>query len=72
MIMSNFINEEERHAELYGKYTDQQRHVLEVVKPLTNTTITNEQSIESLNIQGISNSEIEWLKRTGHLLPSYG
>ena len=72
MIMSNFINEEERHAELYGKYTDQQRHVLEVVKPLTNTTITNEQSIESLNIQEISNLEIEWLKRTGHLLPAYG
>ena len=72
MIMSNFINEAERHAELYGKYTDRQRYVLEVVKPLTNTTITNEQPIESLNIQEISNSEIEWLKRTGHLLPAYG
>ena len=72
MILSNFIDEAERHAELYGKYTDRQRHMLEIVKPLTNTTIISERSINSLNIQGIGNSEIEWLKRTGHLLPSYG
>ena len=71
MAMSNFIDERERHAELYGKYTDRQRHVLEIIKPLSNTTMINEQTIESLCIQGISNSEIGWLKRTGHLLPSY-
>lgn len=70
MIMSNFIDEAERHAELYGKYTDRQRQVLELITPLTNTMIIDERSIQSLYVQGINNSEIEWLKRTGHLLPS--
>ena len=71
MVMSNFIDESERHAELYGTYTDRQRLVLEIIEPMNNTVINNSNLIESLHIKGISDPEIEWLKRTGHVLPVY-
>ena len=71
MVMSNFIDEDERHAELYGTFTDRQQFVLEVIKILDETEYTNDQLLKSLHVQNIRHTEIEWLKRTGHLLPSY-
>ena len=71
MVMSNFIDETERHAELYGAYTARRRHVLEIVKASTQTTKVNDQLVASLQTHGISDAEIHWLKRTGHLLPAY-
>lgn len=71
MIMSNFIDEDERHAELYGTYTDRQQFVLESIKTIDETEHSNDQILKSLHNQNINHAEVEWLKRTGHLLPSY-
>ena len=71
MSMSNFIDEAERHAELYGRYSDRQRDVLEQIKSLKNTTINDEQLARILHGQGINDIEIAWLKRNGHVLPVY-
>lgn len=68
--MSNFINESERHAELYGKYTSRQQHILEIVEPLRCETVREEQLIKALHILGLSDAEISWLKRMGHVLPA--
>ena len=40
MIVSNFLDEEKRHEELYGTYTDRQQFVLEVIKTLDETEYT--------------------------------
>ncbi len=71
MVISNLIDEKERLSELYGKYTDRQQHVLDIVKTLINTTKVSDRFVESLPIRGVSYAEIRWLKRTGHLLTSY-
>lgn len=71
MSMSNFIDETERHAELYGRYSDRQREVLEIIKSLNDTTLNNAWITEKLHCQGISDVEIAWLKRNGHVLPAY-
>jgi len=67
MVISNFIGEKERLAELYGKHTARQQHVFEIIKVLINTTKANDRLAESLHIQGVSDAEIRWLKRTGHI-----
>ena len=72
MVMSNFIDERERHAELYGLYTKRQHDVLELIKSISSKTMNNDRLVESLRIQGITDTEISWLKRTGHVLPTYG
>ena len=71
MIMSNFIDEAERHAELYNAYTPRQRLLFELVEDLHLEISGNEESYTKLNAVGICNTEIDWLKRTGRLLPSF-
>ncbi|MCG8378571.1 MAG: hypothetical protein MI865_03735 [Proteobacteria bacterium] len=69
--MSNFIDEAERHAELYGTYTDRQKEVLDTSSTLNIGSYTNNDLVEILISLGINESEIEWLKRTGHVMPIY-
>ena len=71
MIMSNFIDEAERQAELYEKYSKRQQDLLEITKSLSNLTINSEQMTKQLHSTGISDIEIAWLKRNGHVLPAY-
>ncbi len=78
MIMSNFIDEAERHAELYNAYTPRQRLLLVIVDDLRLKTEDvhlkisgNEEMYTRLNAVGVSVAEIDWLKRTGHFLPSF-
>ncbi len=71
MIMSNFIDEAERHAELYNVYTPRQRLILELVEDLRLKISINDELYTKLNEMGINNDEIDWLKRTGRLLPSF-
>ena len=67
MIMSNFIDEAERHAELYNAYTPRQRLILEVVED-SRLNVSNDKEINpKLNAAGVSESEINWLQRTGHI-----
>ena len=71
MVMSNFIDEAERHAELYCTYTDRQKEVLNASDTLNIGSYTNIDLVETLISLGINESEIEWLKRTGHVMPIY-
>ncbi len=78
MIMSNFIDDAERHAELNNAYTPRQRLLLEIVEDLRiiieelHLKISgNEELYTRLNAVGVSVTEINWLKRTGHFLPSF-
>jgi len=67
MIMSNFIDEAERHAELYNAYTSRQRLILEIIED-SRLNVSNDKEINpKLNAAGVSESEINWLKRTGHI-----
>ncbi len=67
MIMSNFIDEAERHAELYNAYTSRQRLILEIIED-SRLNVSNDKEINPiLNAAGVSESEINWLKRTGHI-----
>ena len=72
MIMSNFIDEADRHAELYDAYTPRQCLLLGIVENLHLEISGNEESYTRINAVGVSVAEINWLKRTGHLLPAYG
>ena len=67
MIMSNFIDEAERHAELYNAYTQRQRLILEIIED-SRLNVSNDKEINpKLNAAGVSESEINWLQRTGHI-----
>jgi len=67
MIMSNFIDEAERHAELYNAYTPRQRLILEIIED-SRLNVSNDKEFNPiLNAAGVSESEINWLKRTGHI-----
>jgi len=72
MIMSNFIDESERHAELYQTYTPRQERILKIVNG--SKAVGNDGAYVLLQLQTnrVSESEIHWLKRTGHYLPAYG
>ncbi len=72
MIMSNFIDDAKRHAELYNAYTSRQRLLLVIVENLRlkiediHLKISgNEELYTRLNAVGVSVAEINWLKRTG-------
>ena len=71
MVMSNFIDEAERHAELYGMYTKRQHEILKMIDSLTPMQAENSQFNDKLHALGINDTEIGWLKRTGHVLPNY-
>ena len=70
MIMSNFIDETERHAELYGTFTPRQRLILKAVEDLRLNGSDKEEMYAKLNTVGINKVEVDWLKRTGRFLPS--
>ena len=69
MIMSNFIDEAERHAELYDAYTPRRRLILDIIEESRRGDPGNGHVYERLDAIGASESEIHWLKRTGHFLP---
>ena len=71
MIMSNFIDEAERNAELYGTYLPRQEHVLEIIKNTTRKLRGDKDFRSSLLKNGVTNPEIQWLMRNGHYLPVY-
>ena len=68
MEISNFIDEGERHAELYGDFTPRQRYLMEIVDEL----YTEQKDFDSMQANlggfGISDVELHWLKRTGRLV----
>ena len=69
--MSNFIDESERHNELYGDYSDHQKEVLNKSSQFEQGSYTNDYMVETLLQLGVTEKEIEWLKRTGHAMPTY-
>ena len=71
MIMSNFINESERHAELYNDFTLRQQRAIDIVTLATLTSRDDVYIREFLHTNQIADSEIHWLERTGHYLPVY-
>ena len=71
MIMSNFIDEAERHTELFGTYSTRQEHVLEIIKNTTHKLREDKDIRSSLLKDGVTNSESQWLMRNGHYLPIY-
>ena len=70
MILSNFIDEAERHAELYNAFTPRQRLILEAVEDSRLNGSDNEEMHAKLNTVGINKVEVDWLNRTGRFLPS--
>ena len=76
--MSNFIDEAERHAELYNAYTSRQRLLLVIVEDLRLKIedshlkiFGNEELYTRLKAVGICKAEFDWLTRTGRLLPGF-
>ncbi|MCI0401024.1 MAG: hypothetical protein L0Z68_06955 [Gammaproteobacteria bacterium] len=69
--MSNFIDETERHAELYNAYTPRQRLILEIIEKSRQKFTDDDVVYERLDAIGASESEIHWLKRTGHFFPIF-
>ena len=68
---TDFIDEAERHAELYGTYSTRQEHVLEIIKKTTRKFRNDTGIRSSLLKDGVTDSEILWLMRNGHYLPVY-
>ena len=67
MIMSNFIDEDERHAELYGTFTSRQRFILEIIEKANLKTSLRIYVLPLLHTNNVSNAEIHWLERTGRI-----
>lgn len=67
MIMSNFIDEEERHVELYNAYTPRQRFVLQILNASKRVREADFDPRFSLLANGVTESEIHWLERTGRI-----
>ena len=67
MTMSNFIDEAERHAELYGSYNTRQQMLLAVVERIPNQLADKEHIRNALHAINASSAEINLLQRTGHL-----
>ena len=71
MIMSNFIDEAERHAELYDAFTPRQQWIFEIVTKATLVPRDDAYIRPFLHTKRVTDSEIHWLERTGHYLPIY-
>ena len=67
MIMSNFISESERHAELYGTYTYEQSSALEIVQEKIAHKNNHQPILNLLHELNIGEEEIHWLERTGRI-----
>ncbi len=71
MVMSNFIDDAERHAELYDQFTPRQRRVLGLVAEATLASRNDGNVRAFLHTNRVTDPEIHWLERTGHYLPNY-
>lgn len=58
MIMSNFIDETERHAELYQAYTPSQQTILEIVEGSSLVIKDDEEVLLALQANHVSDSGI--------------
>lgn len=67
VVMSNFIDETERHAELYGYHSQRQQMLLAVVEQVKSKSPDKEYIKDILNAINASVTEINWLRRTGHI-----
>jgi len=67
MIMSNFIDEADRRAELYDKFTSRQRYILEIIDKANFKTSSRDYILPLLHANNINDKEIHWLERTGHV-----
>jgi len=67
MIMSNFISESERHAELYGTYTYEQSSALEIVQENIAHKNSYKPILNLLHEHNVGEEEIHWLERTGRI-----
>lgn len=67
MIMSNFISESERHAELYGTYTYEQSSALKIVQENIAHKNSYKPILNLLHEHNVGEEEIHWLERTGRI-----
>jgi len=67
MIMSNFISDSERHAELYGTYTYEQSSALDIVQENMAHKNNSVPIVDLLHTRNVSDEEIHWLERTGRI-----
>ncbi len=66
MERSNFLDEVERHAELYSEFTPRQQYLIGYLEsPRMWERYPNPQS--NLEMVGVSEEELRWLHRTGRL-----
>ena len=65
---SNFIDETERHAELYDAFTPRQLHIMAIIDELHITQGHYENLQTKLRAVGVSDIEIHWLQRTGRVM----
>ncbi len=66
MIISNFIDESERHTELFFDFSIRQIFILRMVKVFNNQRI-NETLKHYYLCRFITNEELHWLERTGRI-----
>ena len=67
VVLSNFIDETERHAELYGYNSQRQQMLLAVVEQVKSKSPDKEYIKDTLYAVNASVTEINWLQRTGHI-----
>ena len=68
MEISNFIDETERHVELYGDFTPHQRNLMEIVDELYAEHEDYDWVQTDLLESGVSDAELQWLRRTGRVV----
>ena len=66
MIMSNFIDESERHTELFFAFTVRQIFILRILQVFKNQGM-NENIKRCYLRLFISEQELHWLERTGRI-----
>ena len=67
--MFNFIDDAERHAELYDAFIPRQQRALDILTLATLTSRDDAYVREFLHTNHVTDSEIHWLERTGHYFP---
>lgn len=64
MVMSNFIDESERHAELFNAFTKRQIFLIRLIKIFKNQQM-NDSLVRLYLKKFVSEPELRWLQRTG-------
>lgn len=67
MVMSNFIDEAERHGELYGYENMRQRMLLALIERNKNKLSDVNQIKIFLHDVNVNSAEINWLLRMGYI-----